>query len=156
MTTDSFEPEWSSYQVLSSQYTTSVVKDGFLYGVHGRQDLGQAEIRCLNPRTQKVIWSNQLQAYGTLILADDKLLITMIDGSLSVAEANPRQYKLLKQAKIQQATDGGQGGSDAGVIGYFEFLIQGYVEVDPEKGLLAGHLQLIDTQFAQHDVVALQ
>jgi outer membrane protein assembly factor BamB len=107
MTTNSFEPEWSSDQVLSSQYTTSVVKDGFLYGVHGRQDLGQAELRCLNPRTQKVIWSNLLPAYGTLILADDKLLITMIDGSLIVAEANPREYKLLKQAKIQQATEGG-------------------------------------------------
>jgi len=107
LTPSSFESEWSSDQILSSQYTTSVVKESFLYGIHGRQDLGQAELRCLDPRQQKVLWSQQLPAYGTLILVDDKLLITTTDGSLTVAEANPTKFILLNRANIQQATEGG-------------------------------------------------
>ncbi|MBD3672703.1 MAG: PQQ-like beta-propeller repeat protein [Planctomycetaceae bacterium] len=102
-----FQEEWSNDRLLSSQYTTSVLKGDFLYGIHGRQDLGQAELRCLHPENGEVAWSKTLNAYGTLILVNDKLLVTCIDGTLTIVEADPRAYRQLATASIQQATQGG-------------------------------------------------
>lgn len=102
-----FEEEWGNDQVLSSQYTTSLAQGKYLYGVHGRQDLGQAELRCLEPATGKVVWSKTLSAYGTLILVDQKILVTSIDGTLTIVEATPEAYRKLASASIQQPTEGG-------------------------------------------------
>lgn len=107
LTPTGFREEWSNDQVLSSQYTTSVVQDNALFGVHGRQDLGQAELRCLDPKTGKVAWSKTLSAYGTLMLVDNKLVVTCIDGTLTIAEASPKAYRQLASASIQQPTQGG-------------------------------------------------
>ena len=40
---------WDSDDVMSSQYTTCVEKDGYLYGIDGRQDVGVARLRCFDP-----------------------------------------------------------------------------------------------------------
>jgi outer membrane protein assembly factor BamB len=107
LTKSGFTPIWSSDELLSSQYTTPIVHEGYLYGVHGRQDGGYAELRCLDLKQQKVLWSQRLPSYGTLISADGKLLVTTIDGSLIVVSANPKEYKSLASAKVQAATQGG-------------------------------------------------
>ena len=107
LTKTGFTPGWSSDELLSSQYTTPIIREGFLYGVHGRQDGGYAELRCLDLKQQKVLWSERLPSYGTLLLADGKLLVTTVDGSLIVVAPNPKEYKALANAKIQSATQGG-------------------------------------------------
>lgn len=107
LTKTGFTPTWSSDELLSSQYTTPVVHEGYLYGVHGRQDGGYSELRCLDLQQQKVLWSQRLPDYGTLLLADGKLLVTTVDGSLIVVSPDPKEYKLLAKAGIQDATQGG-------------------------------------------------
>lgn len=102
-----FTPAWQSDELISSQYTTPILHQGHFYGVHGRQDAGYAELRCLDAEKQKVLWSRRLPAYGTLLLADGKLLVTTIDGSLTVVDPDPEEYKVLATAKVQAATDGG-------------------------------------------------
>ena len=42
-------PVWESDEVMSSQYTTCVEKDGVLYGIDGRQDLGVGRLRAFDP-----------------------------------------------------------------------------------------------------------
>src|SRR5262249_25771435 len=47
---------WSSDEVLSNHYATAVHKDGYLYGLHGRQEEGQ-DLRCVDLKKGKVMWS---------------------------------------------------------------------------------------------------
>jgi len=46
---------WSNDNTLSSQYSTPVEHNGFLYGIHGREDVGVAELRCIETATGKDI-----------------------------------------------------------------------------------------------------
>lgn len=107
LTEKSFAPIWSSDEKLSSQYTTSVVSEGKLFGVHGRQDLGIPALRCLDPLSQRVLWEQELEHYASLILADGHLLVATIGGELVVVKADPKMYREVARAKIQDATERG-------------------------------------------------
>ena len=72
--------QWSNDELLSSQYTTSIQLGNVLFGVHGRQDAGAAELRCVEPLTKRVLWQERDFGYATLIMADKKLLIMKTDG----------------------------------------------------------------------------
>ncbi len=91
---------WRSDDILSSQYTTSIVYNKMLFGVHGRQDAAAAELRCVNPITRQVIWKKSGFGYATMILADDKLLIMKTDGELVLAAADTKQYRELARANL--------------------------------------------------------
>ena len=91
---------WSSDEILSSQYTTSIAHNKLLFGVHGRQDAAAAELRCVDPLTRQVIWKESGFGYATMILADDKLLIMKTDGELVLAAANTKQYRELARANL--------------------------------------------------------
>ncbi len=91
---------WSSDDVLSSQYTTSILHDGALYGVHGRQDAAAAALRCIDPETRRVHWEKRGFGYATMILADEKLLIMKTDGTLVLAEPTTKAFKELDSAPL--------------------------------------------------------
>ncbi len=101
---DHADPKWQGDEILSSQYTTSVVRGDFVYGIDGRQDQGSASLRCFDPLTRKVAWTEDEFGMATLILADDKLLCMKTDGTLVLAEASPKAYKELATAKLFNAT----------------------------------------------------
>ncbi|MDX1944113.1 MAG: PQQ-binding-like beta-propeller repeat protein [Pirellulaceae bacterium] len=96
------EPQqlWASDDVLSSQYATPVPRDGFLYGIHGREDQGGAELRCLEAATGKVRWSEADFGVANLILAGDKLLLIGAGGKLALARATPERYTELAQHQV--------------------------------------------------------
>jgi hypothetical protein len=96
--------EWDSDEVMSSQYTTCVEQDGFLYGIDGRQDVGVARLRSFDPRTGKVAWTREGFGTGSLILADGKLLIMKTDGELILAEPSPKEYRQLASTKLFDTT----------------------------------------------------
>lgn len=79
--------------LLSSQYTTPIVHQGHVYGVDGRQDGGPIALKCFNPSTRRVDWTESLPEYATLIAADDKLLIMQSNGTLRVAALDPKAYR---------------------------------------------------------------
>jgi hypothetical protein len=91
---------WSSDEALSSHYATSVYHDGFLYGYHGRQDVGRPALRCIEWATGKLRWSEEEFGAGTVTLAGDRLLLMHEDGRLLVAEASPDRFRLLREAQI--------------------------------------------------------
>jgi len=95
---------WRSDEVMSSQYTTCVYKDGALFGIDGRQDLPPAHLRCFDPRTQKVFWTEENFGTGNLILAGDKLLILKTDGELILAAADKSRYRQLARAQVLEGT----------------------------------------------------
>jgi outer membrane protein assembly factor BamB len=96
--------EWESDDVMSSQYTTCVEKDGVLYGIDGRQDVGSARFRAFDPRTKKVYWTEEDFGTGNLILAGDKLLVMKTDGELLLVEATQAAFRPLARARLFDTT----------------------------------------------------
>ena len=90
-----FEALWSGDDVLSSQYNTPVEKDGFIYGVHGREDIGRAALRCVEASSGKVKWTEDDFGVAHLIAAGDKLLLVRINGELMLAQASPEKFESL-------------------------------------------------------------
>lgn len=93
---------WANDETLSSQYTTPVPHEGFLYGLHGRQDLPpKPMLRCVEVETGKLRWSTPPLAAGSLILADDKLIVLTENGELIIAPATPAPEGFRPSARAQ-------------------------------------------------------
>ena len=101
---DRAEILWRDPEILASQYTTCVPREGNLFGIDGRQDGPPADLKCFDPATRKVHWTQPSFGYATLIMADDKLLIQKTDGTLVLAAANPGRYEELAQARLCDGT----------------------------------------------------
>lgn len=94
---------WTSDEVLSNHYATSVYHDGHLYGYHGRQEFSPS-FRAVELRTGKVRWSQDRFRGGTVTLAGDRLVILRETGELIVAAASPDAFRPLARAQILPAT----------------------------------------------------
>ncbi len=95
---------WQSDDLLSSQYTTPIAVDGKLIGIHGRQDVGEPVLRCIDPQTQKVLWEKDGLGYATLLAADGKLLILSTEGELIMAAQGSTAYRELARTRLSNRT----------------------------------------------------
>lgn len=95
---------WENNDTMSSQYTTCVYHDGYLYGIHGRSDIPPANLVCFDPKTGKVQWAKENFGMANLILADGKLIIIREDGSLVLVTAVPKGYHELARANVLSST----------------------------------------------------
>ncbi|MEX2175490.1 MAG: PQQ-binding-like beta-propeller repeat protein [Pirellulaceae bacterium] len=86
---------WANDDAMSSQYSTPVEHQGFLYGTHGREDQGVAELRSIEAATGKVRWRQTDYGVAHVILAGDKLLLVGVGGRLALARASPAKYEEL-------------------------------------------------------------
>ena len=94
---------WSSNDVLSTHYATSVYHDGYLYGYHGRQEFGPS-LRAVEFRTGRVAWSLDQFRAGGIILTGERLLILREGGELVLAEASPDAFRPIARAQILPPT----------------------------------------------------
>jgi hypothetical protein len=95
---------WSSDDVLSSHYATPIALGGKLYGIHGQERVNTAELRCIDPRTKTVHWSEPNLGYGALIAADGKLLALLTTGELVIIRPDPSGYRELARAALFDTT----------------------------------------------------
>jgi outer membrane protein assembly factor BamB len=98
------EEVWRKSDVMSSQYTTPVAHDGVLYGIDGRDDIPPAHLRCIDPKTGRVLWSEDNFGYATLVRAGDKLIVVTTGGELVLARANPKAYEELGRHRLTSDT----------------------------------------------------
>jgi outer membrane protein assembly factor BamB len=94
---------WTSDDVLSNHYATSVVRDGYLYGYHGRQEEGPS-LRCVELQSAKVAWNVKQFRAGTVTLAGSQLVLLKEDGELLLAPASPKEFRPMSRAKLLPAT----------------------------------------------------
>jgi outer membrane protein assembly factor BamB len=94
---------WTSDELLSNHYATSVYAGGHLYGFHGRQEFGQS-FRAVEFQTGKVRWSQERFGAGSVTLVGDRLLILRENGEMVLAAASPDGFKPLARAQILPAT----------------------------------------------------
>lgn len=95
---------WANDETLSSQYITCVVHEGLLYGSHGRADGALADLRCFEPKSGKIRWTDELFGTASLILADGKLILVRDDGTLVLVKASPEKYEELGRAQVLDTT----------------------------------------------------
>jgi outer membrane protein assembly factor BamB len=88
---DGIEEIWSNDTSLSAHFNSPVVRDGFLYGIDGRQEQG-ARLRCVEWKTGKVRWTKENFGCAALLLADGHVIALTEDGDLVLFEATPEAY----------------------------------------------------------------
>ena len=96
-------PLWSSNEIMSNHYATSVHKDGYLYGFHGRQEFGPS-LRAVNLKTGQVSWSKEHFGGGSVTLTNDHLLIAHENGELIMIPATPTKFSITAKARVLTPT----------------------------------------------------
>ena len=83
---------WSGDDSLSCHYATPVLRDGYLYGYHGRQETG-AVLRCVEWKTGKVRWEKDGFGAGSILLVGRRILMVRENGQIVLAEATPAGFQ---------------------------------------------------------------
>jgi len=84
---------------MTNHYATAVVRDGVLYGYHGRQEYGPS-LRAVDLFTGEVHWSEDGFGAGTVTLAGERLVILRESGDLLLADASPDGFAPRSSARI--------------------------------------------------------
>jgi len=103
----SAETTESGEDLLATQYATPIVNGDVMFAVDGRQDIGQATLKCLNPKTRQILWEEPGFDYGTLVKVGDDLLFLTNGGELIRFAANTEQYVDKQRVKILEPTSRG-------------------------------------------------
>jgi outer membrane protein assembly factor BamB len=96
---DGMEELWSNDRTLTCHFSTPVYYDGCLYGFDGRQE-GGTEMRCVDLKTAKVYWSKEGFGCGSMILAENHLLVLSEGGELVSVECNREKYVEKARAAV--------------------------------------------------------
>lgn len=99
--------ESTGERLLATQYATPVPHKGLLFAVDGRQDMGTATLKCIDPARGKVLWSEGGFDYGTLIRANEDLLFLTCGGELIRFAADSSAYRETQRSQVLQATPRG-------------------------------------------------
>ena len=92
-------PVWQGEGPLASQYCTPVLVGGHLYCVDGRDDVPPATLVCVEAATGREAWRERLDAYGTLLAADGKLVVAKTDGEVLLVRPDPARFTALARCR---------------------------------------------------------
>ncbi len=91
---------WQGDNIISNHYNTPVLVKGNLYGIDGRQEGGQAQLRCVDWKTGKVHWSKEAFGCSSLIAADGLIIACPENGDVVLIEPSATAYKELARASV--------------------------------------------------------
>lgn len=97
----------SGESLLATQYATPIVDGNVVFAVDGRQDSGDATVKCFDPLKEEILWQKSGFDYGTLIRADSQYLFLTCGGELIRFADSTLAYKQISRQQILNAT--GQG-----------------------------------------------
>lgn len=84
---------------LRNQFNSSVLLDGFLYGIDG-DTTTKTFLKCVELKTGDVRWAHEGLGCGSLMAAAGKLIVLSDSGELVVAPAAPAGFKPTARAKV--------------------------------------------------------
>jgi outer membrane protein assembly factor BamB len=86
-------------KVLHNHLSPGILVGEYLYAFNGeaKQD---TDFRCLHLPTGELKWARKDPAFGSLILAADKLIVLSEKGELLLAEPSPAEFKPLARARV--------------------------------------------------------
>lgn len=85
---------------MHNQFNSSVLIDGYLYGITGQDGKPGSGIVCVEFATGKQMWKNEEPAFGALSAAGDTLIVLGEKGVLITAEASPKEFKVISRAQV--------------------------------------------------------
>ena len=77
---------------MRNHFNSSVEVDGYIYGIDGNTNDRNTSIKCIRIEDGKEMWSEGI-GFGSLTLANDKLLVLREKGQLLSVDAKPDAYK---------------------------------------------------------------
>lgn len=94
------EPEkvWEN-KSLKNQFNSSVLLDGYLYGIDGDQN-SRCALKCVRFSDGEEMWAEKGVGFGSLMAADGRLIILTSKGELITAKANSEQFDEISRAQI--------------------------------------------------------
>jgi outer membrane protein assembly factor BamB len=104
-----FEEVWTDRnrrrdRAMALHWNTPIVQSGYLYGSSGYHS-PEAELRCVEWKTGKVLWSEPDMGRSSLLLVDETLVCLSEDGTLRLIRATPQRFEKLAEWKLK--TDDG-------------------------------------------------
>ena len=94
------EPEevWTNKQI-RNQFSSSVLWRGHIYGIDGNVNR-RNKLVCIELASGELKWRSKATGFGSLIVADNKLVILNEEGYLIIAEARSSKYKELSRRRV--------------------------------------------------------
>jgi outer membrane protein assembly factor BamB len=84
---------------LACHWMTPIHVDGYLYGASGRHK-GEAELRCVELATGKVMWREKNLTRCSLLLVEGHFVCLGEEGVLKLLKVNPKKYEELSSAEL--------------------------------------------------------
>jgi hypothetical protein len=108
-TGSAFEEVWSDRnrrrnQAMALHWNTPIEHEGYLYGSSGYH-APEAELRCVEWKTGKVMWSEPNMGRSSLLLVDGAIICLSEDGTLRMLHPTPQKYDEIAKSELT-ATDG--------------------------------------------------
>jgi hypothetical protein len=100
-------------QAMALHWNTAIEHEGYLYGSSGYH-APEAELRCVDWKTGKVMWSEANMSRSSLLLVDGKLVCLSEDGTLRILE--PTSDKYTELAKWEYGTGEGEDPATPGAV----------------------------------------
>ncbi len=96
-TGSAFEEIWTDRdrrrnQAMALHWNTPIEHDGYLYGSSGYH-APEAELRCVEWKTGKVMWSEPGMGRSSLLLVDGMIVCLSEEGTLRLLKPNPQKYE---------------------------------------------------------------
>jgi hypothetical protein len=86
-------------KAMQTHWMTPVYHEGYLYGCSGRHPYN-AELRCIEWKTGKVMWSEQDMTRTSLLYIDGHFLCLGEYGQLTLLKANPQKYEPVAEGDL--------------------------------------------------------
>jgi outer membrane protein assembly factor BamB len=87
-------------KALRTHTTPNVYHDGHIYGFDGYIGKNRGKLLCLDANTGRVRWQRDDLGVGSLMVADDRLIILTERGELLIGPAGQRAFAATTQAKV--------------------------------------------------------
>jgi outer membrane protein assembly factor BamB len=106
---ESFHEVWTDRgrrrdRAMALHWNTPIEHNGYLYGSSGYHT-EDAELRCVEWKTGKVMWSEPNMGRSSLLLVDNMLICLSEDGTLRLIQPTPERYRELVEWELA-ADDG--------------------------------------------------
>jgi outer membrane protein assembly factor BamB len=90
---------------MQTHWNTAVHHEGYLYGSSGRHS-NNAELRCIELATGKVMWSEPDLSRSSLLYVDGHLICLAEYGELLLLKANPQKFDVVSRVTLKASTTG--------------------------------------------------
>jgi outer membrane protein assembly factor BamB len=92
---------------MQCHWNTPICVDGFLYGCSGRHE-DNAELRCIELATGKVVWSEKGLQRTSLLLVDGHFVCLGEDGVLHLLRVDPKRFDEVSSVELHERDKNGK------------------------------------------------